>query len=286
MNKLVKVPVVLFIYKKENTLIEILKRINAYNPSRFYVVSDIWENENDNKSINKTRKIVNDYTDSDIINWIIPPSHQGIINIFDYALDIIFEKEDQAIILEDDTIPSNAFFHFCALMLEKYKTDYGIGSIIGTNLGSSRQSNTYFKTLVGLPYWGWATWADRWKHMPKDFSFWDSYVQSNAFKELLNTNYPYSHSFLRNRQNPKSWDLKWAMFQLSSNMKSIVPGINLITNNGYNELATFTKIENSTFANIQLVDSNIECNNFELEDKLLALKYEITQKKFISEFAK
>jgi hypothetical protein len=286
MNKIAKVPIVLFIYKKENALMEILNKINEFNPSRFYVVSDVWENENENLAIKNTRKIVNDYFLSVNINWIIPPSHQGIINIFEYALDIIFEKEDQAIILEDDTIPSNSFFHFCTFMLEKYKTDHAIGSIIGTNLGSSQQSNAYFKTLVGLPYWGWATWADRWKKMPKDFSFWDKYVQSDAFRELLNTDYPYCNSFIRNRQNPKSWDLKWAMFQLSSNMKSIVPGINLITNNGYNELATFTKIENSTFANIQLVELNMEVDNFELEDNMLALKYEITQKKFISEFAK
>ncbi len=280
------IAIVLFVYRRTNNLERILDAIISSGNTNIHVVIDSGKSIIDDSLVQDVKKFINSHPIHELASFISPPSHQGIINIFDYALDIIFEKEDQAIILEDDTIPSNAFFHFCALMLEKYKTDYGIGSIIGTNLGSSRQSNTYFKTLVGLPYWGWATWADRWKHMPKDFSFWDSYVQSNAFKELLNTNYPYSHSFLRNRQNPKSWDLKWAMFQLSSNMKSIVPGINLITNNGYNELATFTKIENSTFANIQLVDSNIECNNFELEDKLLALKYEITQKKFISEFAK
>jgi hypothetical protein len=278
--------IVLFVYRRTNNLIKILDAIISSQNTNIFIVMDSGKTIIDNSMVLDVKKFINNHPIHELATFISPPSHQGIINIFEYALDIIFEKEDQAIILEDDTIPSNSFFHFCTLMLEKYKTDHAIGSIIGTNLGSSQQSNAYFKTLVGLPYWGWATWADRWKKMPKDFSFWDKYVQSDAFRELLNTDYPYCNSFIRNRQNPKSWDLKWAMFQLSSNMKSIVPGINLITNNGYNELATFTKIENSTFANIQLVELNMEVDNFELEDNMLALKYEITQKKFISEFAK
>ena len=35
----------------------------------------------------------------------------------------VFEKEEQAIILEDDCIPNLDFFRYCDEMLEKYKDD-------------------------------------------------------------------------------------------------------------------------------------------------------------------
>ena len=120
--------------------------------------------------------------------------------------------------------------------------------------------------------------------MPKDYAFWDTYAKSTEFKELLQVEYPFSSSFIRNRQLPKSWDIKWAMYQLSANMKSIIPGINLITNNGYNELATFTKLENSMFANIQFID--LANKNLNIENKSLTENYCLYQKKFISEFNK
>lgn len=284
MNNKVKSAVALFIYKKDNSLVEILEKIAEFNPDTLYVVSDIGTTEGDTIMIEKNRSTVKNYTTTLNTIWIQPPTHQGIIKIFDYALAIVFEQEEQAIILEDDTIPSPLFFEFCSDMLNKYRTNQSIGSIIGTNLGAVNAQNQYFKTIIGLPYWGWATWADRWKKMPKDYAFWDTYAQSTEFKELLQVGHPFSSSFIRNRQLPKSWDLKWAMYQLSANMKSIIPGINLITNNGYNELATFTKLENSMFENIQFIDLTDE--NLNIENKSLTENYCLYQKKFIAEFNK
>lgn len=126
-----------------------------------------------------------------------------------------------------------------------------IGSIVGTNLGIPETPNTYFKARIGLHYWGWATWADQWNQMQKNYDFLDRFILSDKYKQFVLAKNPFVNAFIKNRQTPKSWDLKWAMFQLSQNMRSIIPVTNLISNNGYTELATFTRIENSEFANIK-----------------------------------
>lgn len=53
----------------------------------------------------------------------------------------VFEKEEQAIILEDDCIPNLDFFRYCDEMLEKYKDDERVMMVSGSN---------YLKMGVGI----------------------------------------------------------------------------------------------------------------------------------------
>jgi hypothetical protein len=276
------IAIVLFTYRKLECLERILFEIEQSEFNSIYVVIDAAESDPEAISV---KKILSSKKLNKSLRLIIPPSHQGIINIFEYALKEVFAREEQAIILEDDTIPSAAFFEYCEVMLNKFRDDKSIGSIVGTNLGITETPNTYFKATVGLPYWGWATWANRWNLMQKNYDFWDSFILSDKYKQFVLAKSPFVNAFIRNRQTPKSWDLKWAMFQLSQNMRSIIPGINLISNNGYTELATFTRIENSVFSNIPISQINYKNTNFELENDLLIHEYELAQKNFISEFA-
>ena len=39
------------------------------------------------------------------------------------AMDWVFSNEEQAIVLEDDCVPSLAFFSYCDQLLEKFKND-------------------------------------------------------------------------------------------------------------------------------------------------------------------
>ena len=284
MEKL-RTSVALFVYQKAHVLQEIFQAIAAYNPHCLYVVMDKPGSPSIQNAYNEVKTKIETAHFNNRVELIEPPTHQGIVNIFAFGLDVIFKREKEIIILEDDTIPSESFFEYCEIMLDKYRDDKSIGSIVGTNLGATADENAYFKAPIGLPYWGWATWADRWTKMPKDFSFWDTFTDSNEFKQLLVIHEAFMTPLIRNRQQPKSWDLKWTMFQLSQNMKIVLPGINLITNDGYHELATFTRIENSEFANIKR--HHTDGNKFRLSkpNQSMLLLYEEAQRKFMLEFA-
>jgi hypothetical protein len=58
----------------------------------------------------------------------------------------IFEQVNEAIILEDDTLPDPTFFRFCEEMLEKYRDDERVMHISGDNwlLGEKQIAYSYF----------------------------------------------------------------------------------------------------------------------------------------------
>ena len=49
------------------------------------------------------------------------------------GLDWVFEREEQAIIVEDDCVPELSFFQYCQEMLEYYKDDDRILMVSGNN---------------------------------------------------------------------------------------------------------------------------------------------------------
>jgi hypothetical protein len=281
------IPIVIFAYKKYLTLQEVFQAVITYNTNKIYIVIDKANTIYDEEFNIKVRQVVGNLNKSVPCELILAPNHKGLIHIFDYALDIVFEKEKQAIILEDDTIPSPQFFIYCEQMLEKYKNNPQIGSIIGTNLGAMQDASNFCTVPIGMPFWGWATWADRWKSMPKDYSFWDNFSLTKNYDDLNASNLkPLLNSFDNNRKVPKSWDLKWAMYLLSKGMHCVIPGSNLISNKGYSNLATFTKIENSQFENLPLFPVTNSEINFTQNSQILNEAFIQKQLSFLSEFGK
>ena len=49
------------------------------------------------------------------------------------AIDWFFSYEEEGIILEDDCLPSDSFFHFCDFMLDYHRNDQNIFLIGGYN---------------------------------------------------------------------------------------------------------------------------------------------------------
>lgn len=80
------------------------------------------------------------------------------------AIDWVFENEGQAIILEDDCVPTPAFFEFCDRFLEKYKEEKRIGFISSCNYlkGYHPQGRDHIFTRY-IQMYAWATWRDRWQ---------------------------------------------------------------------------------------------------------------------------
>ena len=77
------------------------------------------------------------------------------------GLDWVFERVEETIILEDDTVPDPSFFRFASELLEKYWDHLDIGSISGDNYDDPRDwpgPESYRFTRYHHAG-GWATWA-------------------------------------------------------------------------------------------------------------------------------
>ncbi len=282
-----KSAVVVFAYKKYFTLNKVLLAVNQYKPKCLYIVVDFPSDDESRQMVYNVERLISTYKFNFKIFNIRPLEHKGVVNIFEYALNIIFEIENKLIILEDDTIPSQAFFYYCEQQLILHQNNSKIGSILGSNLGVMNDELCHCKIPIGLPFWGWATWADRWNAMPKDFLFWDKFILTKYYEKLslteLNT---LLVAFNRNRQIAKSWDLKWSMYQISAGLSCIVPGINMISNQGYSKQATFTKISNSKFNNIIAINLKIKWHHFRKYDSKLLEIYQRKLIMFVKEFSR
>jgi hypothetical protein len=257
-------PVVIFAFKKFVNLKMIFELVNDYNPPKVYIVIDQSKDVKTQQIQARIEKLIAFFQFSTSVDIIRPKSPQGIKQIFDFGLNRIFQEEEELIILEDDTIPSPLFFDYCDTMLKRFALDDSIGCINGCNLETSMQKDAYFLSAIGLPFWGWATWKNRWQKITRDYAFWETFrinepVYKNEFLE------EFSAIFDRFVKKDKSWDIRWTMFLLANKMKTVLPGANLVTNVGFTHEATFTNIPNSSFSNLNMIQDTKESLNYELE---------------------
>lgn len=151
------------------------------------------------------------------------------------AYDWIFENEEQAILLEEDCVPSLAFFDFCDQLLPKYKDDPRIWVISGNNFIDDYNPNGYDYFFSIFPYmYGWASWRDRWQKvirgsLPygkiKEYRLYEQiYADRKAAKGAL--------KFTEKRINTPAWDYRFTISMKCNGGFGIIPRINLVSNIG------------------------------------------------------
>lgn len=232
-----KTPVAFLIFNRPDTTDRVFAEIAKAKPPKLLVVAD-GPRKNKQGEIEKcqqTRDIIKK------INWDcevltnFSDENLGCKNRIASGLDWVFENVPEAIILEDDCLPSQEFFIFCEKMLAKYSNNKRIGMVSGFNpLGSNVLSNEYFTTMY-TSIWGWATWKDRWELYDKEMIKWKD---KNVKKKILkNYNYKsrlyFKLSFnLTEKKILNTWDYQWTFCNMYFQMKTIKPVSNLISNIG------------------------------------------------------
>ncbi len=148
-----------------------------------------------------------------------------------WALSIV----DCCIILEDDCVPSQSFFPYCAELLEKYKDDERIGMICGMNsLGTVDDSNSYFYSKY-MSIWGWATWKRVVEKWDANYKFLNDPYSLQLLKCNLGKK-KYKHFINICKQhinlNKEHFESLQKSYMYLNNTLSIIPTKNMITNIG------------------------------------------------------
>lgn len=245
------IPVVLFFFRRKNTLGRIIERISQVKPKKIYLISDGPRNDQENLEVIECRKIVEKH-----INWdceIIKnyaDENMGVYNRIGEGAKWVFTLEEKAIFLEDDNLPEISFFDYCRTMLEEYEDDTRILWVCGTNyLEKYIPDNgaSYIFTKHLLPC-GWASWSN------KFIKYYDGEMRLLNDKKLMNRlKYTYSDKKLYRQQlnsllsehhrvskgmRPSSWDFQMAFSLRIHNMYGISPINNQIENIGVDEYST------------------------------------------------
>jgi hypothetical protein len=164
------------------------------------------------------------------------------------GLNWVFSEVDRAIILEDDCIPDESFFRFCAELLDFYVDDDRVMTVCGNNFqrGHKRTEYSYYFSRF-MHCWGWATWRRAWYLLDAEMQHWPE-VRDNGWLSYL-LDQPYAVSYWRERfeqtyqKQIDSWAYAWQFSIWIQSGLNVLPERNLITNTGTGDGATHTKQE-------------------------------------------
>ena len=234
-----KIPVTIIIFNRPENTKRLFESLNIYKPETLFVISDGPRKnfEDDQEKIIQSRKIFEKIDWKCEVYFNNSESNLGCRERIITGLNWVFGQVEKTIILEDDCIPSEEFFIFMELMLNKYQTNKDISSVCGTNFlpdwSETKDSYLYSKYCH---VWGWGTWKDRWEKIDFNLDKLHELKKTKFLKSYLGSfrAYLYWHWILNNVKKKKidSWAYIWNFTNFINNSRSIIPAINLLSNIG------------------------------------------------------
>jgi hypothetical protein len=257
---MLKQSILFLIFNRYDTANKVFAKIKEAKPYRLYIASDGARTgiTGEKALVDKIRSYILDNIDWECkISTLFRNTNMGCKYAVSSAIDWFFENEEQGIILEDDCVPSQSFFEYCNLLLEKYKSHENVMQINGYLPFSFKTSDSYIFSKYGT-IWGWASWKRAWKHYDVAMKSWsnvrndenfDYFYQNEKEKEWR------KKIFDKIANNEiDTWDYQWAFAKLYHKGISIFPNCNLIENIGFDQFATHTRKKPKNLSMIQKME--------------------------------
>lgn len=235
----IDVAVLLIFFSREKPFKKVFEQVKVARPARLYLYQDGPRegNNNDIEGCKKCREIAEDIDWECEVHRFYQEKNVGCDPSEYIAQKWMFETEEMGIVLEDDDVPSQAFFPFCKELLEKYKDDQRINYICGMNNYNVNEETpySYFFAKKGC-IWGWASWRrviDTWD---ATYSFLEDEEALRLLKLNMSSEKEYNaliNTCKRHRDSGRAhYETIGGVNQYLRNMVNIVPKYNMISNIG------------------------------------------------------
>ena len=240
--------VVLFIHRRPEATRQVFAAIKNAQPERLFVIADGAKDDSPvETSASKESRLV-----TEGVNWgcevtrIYSEVNMGCRNRIVSGLDEVFSAVEQAIILEDDCVPSLDFFRFASELLEHFRLEERVMSISGSlwHFPDNFIADSYwFSNYPAI--WGWATWRRSWEHLSLTEATYPSLRESDWLEKHFGR--PGVEAQYWRQQLDKqlrighTWDYMWTLAHWLAGSVSIRPSVNMIRNIGFDASATHTK---------------------------------------------
>jgi len=180
-NKQLDTAILFLIFNRPETTRKVFERIRKARPKRLYIASDGPRllNDSDNQKIIFSREIAMAVDWKCEVKTLFRKENLGCKFAVESAITWFFNQEEEGIILEDDCLPNADFFLFCQKLLEKYRNNKKVLTILGNNFqdGKIRGSKSYYFSKY-FHCWGWASWRRTWAYYDGKISFWPKWKES------------------------------------------------------------------------------------------------------------
>lgn len=247
------VPIAFLVFNRPELTKQVFACIRAARPKELFVIADGPRHADEEAACHRTREIATDVDWDCVLHTNFSEPNLGCGKRVSSGLTWLFEHCEQAIILEDDCLPDPTFFLFCAELLAKYRDDDKVAMISGDNFlqgypeaGKSSDSY-YFSQFTHI--WGWATWRRAWNNYDFEMKDWPAARETGWLRQTFGSG-PQSEMWRGNFDAVHSraldtWDFQWQYVILRHNACVALPAVNLISNIGFGESATHTKVATS-----------------------------------------
>jgi hypothetical protein len=249
-------PVALIIFNRPDSTSRVFSAIAKAKPKKLLIISDgpRQSRAGEEKLVEECRRIALsvDWECEVLTNF--SDINLGCRDRVSTGLDWVFSQVEEAIILEDDCLPSESFFAFASQMLEKYRKDENVGSISGSNMpGYEYPIETSYLFSKFPMIWGWATWARVWNKYQVEVPSWPQVKKAGLLSTTLRTSKG-RNFWIRaldgvHKKKIDTWDYQLSLTHWINGYLSVIPSINMISNIGFGAEATHTVNPNSVYSN-------------------------------------
>ena len=237
------IPVLLIIFNRSWHLKKVMESLQKIRPPRLFVAGDGPRQERPGEELlcKEAQETV-----LQAVNWpcevqsCFQEKNLGCGRHVTKAVSWFFENVTEGIILEDDCVPSEAFFTFAGELLTRYRNTPEVMMISGTALVKTPHPTGNDYEFLSFPCcWGWATWRRSWALMSYEMPDFPAYCRSKEIKksfssphirrrllELFSKVYHHAPGF-------DTWDFQWLYACVKNNGLCILPCSNLVSNIGW-----------------------------------------------------
>ncbi len=257
-------PILFIVFNRPDTTKKVFEAIRNVRPKELFVAADGPRKNiaGDSELCEEVRKIATTIDWDCKLTTLFRDKNLGCGVGPSEAITWFFENVEEGIILEDDVLPTQSFFHFCKEMLTKFKEDLQIMHVSGNNFELSEIGlDCYY--LSKIPHsWGWATWRRAWEKFDfKLVNFKDDQI-CNYFKHPSIDNYWHNIFRLTKKEwHEHVWDYQWIFAIFHNNGLSVIPQRNLVSNIGFGEDSTHTSDTQNYLANLKRYEMDIKLDN-------------------------
>lgn len=248
-NYIVKSSVVFIIFNRPETTRKVFEVIRKVKPSKLFIIADGPRKNKTGEDLicNQTREIVEhiDWDCEVLRNY--SNTNLGCKERISSGLKWLFEKVDEAIILEDDCLPDISFFRYCDELLEQYRNNENVMMISGNKVlydYKVENQSYYFSRFAHI--WGWATWKRTLQKYDVNLSDWQKIKPTNFLDKISFSSRSkiYWETRFEDVFNGliDTWDYQLQYAITKNDGLAIIPAKNLVINLGFNDVnATHTK---------------------------------------------
>lgn len=148
-------PVALMIFNRPDLTKVVFHAVRKVKPKKLLIIADGPRFPEEEEKCRQAQAIVSkiDWDCEVFKNYSV--TNLGCKDRVSSGLNWVFDRVEEAIILEDDCLPDSSFFGFCQQLLQEYRDTEEVMHIGGTNVLPDPRLKDSFFFSKNFYIWGW-----------------------------------------------------------------------------------------------------------------------------------